>query len=77
MGGSCLSDNLKPISEGTEANLRTILYSVESMNLDHNRQSRARGKRLRVIHQTVLPVSLGLKDTVVRAYRTDPVQVRS
>ncbi|KAL4370577.1 hypothetical protein AHAS_Ahas06G0079700 [Arachis hypogaea] len=27
--------------------------------------------------QTAVPVSLELKDTVVRAYRTDPVQVRS
>ncbi|XLU18499.1 hypothetical protein S245_054565, partial [Arachis hypogaea] len=26
---------------------------------------------------TSVPVSLELKDTVVRAYRTDPVQVRS
>ncbi|XLU52971.1 hypothetical protein S245_047619, partial [Arachis hypogaea] len=29
------------------------------------------------IHQTLVPVSFELKDTVVRAYRTDPVQVRS
>ncbi|KAL7138032.1 hypothetical protein ABFS83_10G135600 [Erythranthe nasuta] len=29
------------------------------------------------IHQTWLPVSLEIKDTEVRAYRTDPVQVRS
>jgi len=29
------------------------------------------------IHQTAVPVSLELKDTDVRAYRTDPVQVRS
>ena len=29
------------------------------------------------IHQTEVPVSLELKDTEVRAYRTDPVQVRS
>ncbi|ESW33695.1 hypothetical protein PHAVU_001G090900 [Phaseolus vulgaris] len=29
------------------------------------------------IHQTSDPVSLELKDTEVRAYRTDPVQVRS
>jgi len=30
-----------------------------------------------LINQTWFPVSLELKDTVVRAYRTDPVQVRS
>ncbi|KEH27642.1 hypothetical protein MTR_5g024973 [Medicago truncatula] len=29
------------------------------------------------IHQTYVPVSLEIKDTVVRSYRTDPVQVRS
>ncbi|CAI8588518.1 unnamed protein product [Vicia faba] len=28
------------------------------------------------IHQTYVPVSFEIKDTVVRAYRTDPVQVR-
>ncbi|CAL5188248.1 unnamed protein product [Lathyrus oleraceus] len=33
--------------------------------------------RSRFIHQTYVPVSLEIKDTVVRAYRTDPVQVRS
>ena len=33
--------------------------------------------RSRFIHQTMVPVSLELKDTEVRAYRTDPVQVRS
>ncbi|CDP20466.1 unnamed protein product [Coffea canephora] len=34
-------------------------------------------KRSYFIHQTWFPVSLELKDTEVRAYRTDPVQVRS
>ncbi|AES81161.1 hypothetical protein MTR_7g089270 [Medicago truncatula] len=29
------------------------------------------------IIQTYVPVSLEIKDTVVRSYRTDPVQVRS
>ncbi|KAL4370587.1 hypothetical protein AHAS_Ahas06G0080700 [Arachis hypogaea] len=29
------------------------------------------------VDTTAVPVSLELKDTVVRAYRTDPVQVRS
>ena len=29
------------------------------------------------IHQTWSPASLEIKDTEVRAYRTDPVQVRS
>ena len=33
--------------------------------------------RSRFINQTWFPVSLELKDTEVRAYRTDPVQVRS
>ncbi|KAI4300599.1 hypothetical protein L6164_033956 [Bauhinia variegata] len=37
----------------------------------------ALASRYFLIHQALVPVSFELKDTKVRAYRTDPVQVRS
>ena len=41
----------------------------------HDIVNHALGKSARVIHQTVLSVSLELKETVVRTYRTEHVQV--
>ncbi|KAK8499536.1 hypothetical protein V6N12_011621 [Hibiscus sabdariffa] len=45
--------------------------------LSHPTSNHALMIQTHVINQTWNPVSLGLRDTEVRAYRTDPVQVRS
>ncbi|ONK76750.1 uncharacterized protein A4U43_C03F31720 [Asparagus officinalis] len=52
--------------------LRMILYSFDQESA--TTVNHALSPRPRVIHQTDWHVSLELKDTVVRAYRTDPVQ---
>ena len=58
--------------------LRTILYGRGRPKQDQpGAVNHALVKRSRFIHQTWEPVSLEVKDTEVRAYRTDPVQVRS
>ncbi|CAJ1790095.1 unnamed protein product [Sphenostylis stenocarpa] len=77
-----LSDNPVTIpSHGHDERLGTILYSqqyhcskekVIRPFINHDLITGAN-----VIHQTTVPVSLDLKDTEVRAYRTDPVQVSS
>ncbi|KAK9015618.1 hypothetical protein V6N11_006717 [Hibiscus sabdariffa] len=45
--------------------------------MSHQTSTHARITKLLIINQTSNPVSLELKNTEVRAYRTDPVQVRS
>ena len=61
-------------SRGTR--LRTILCGTTHPKMGET-NNHALITRSWIIHQTWYPVSLELKDTEVRAYRTDPVQVRS
>ncbi|XLT22974.1 hypothetical protein HN873_054266 [Arachis hypogaea] len=52
-------------------------FSVARQPCDHPTTVNAVRTILHCHRWTSVPVSLELKDTVVRAYRTDPVQVRS
>ncbi|PSS35318.1 Neuronal pentraxin receptor like [Actinidia chinensis var. chinensis] len=69
-----LSDNRLTIPTDREQ-LRTILYGPgRSEQGQPGAVNHALVKRSCFIHQTWEPVSLEVKDTEVRAYRTDPVQ---
>ena len=69
-----LSDNraTTPAGEPAENDPLQPWSSEEDLAVNH-----ALIARSWFIHQVWFPVSLELKDTEVRAYRTDPVQVRS
>ena len=56
--------------------LRTILHCLNGQ-LTKLAVNHALVMQSRFIHQTWSPASFEIKDTEVRAYRTDPVQVRS
>ncbi|KAK8712543.1 hypothetical protein V6N13_147780 [Hibiscus sabdariffa] len=63
-----------PASQGK---LRTILCGQGDPTLSHQTSNHALIIQPQFINQAWNPVSLELKETEVRAYRTDPVQVRS
>ncbi|KAI4352904.1 hypothetical protein L6164_007111 [Bauhinia variegata] len=63
-------------TSASHGRLRTILYDSDGLT-GHQINNHAPVNRSHLIHQALVPVSLKLKDTEVRAYRTDPVQVRS
>ncbi|GFY84743.1 hypothetical protein Acr_03g0015170 [Actinidia rufa] len=72
-----LSDDRLTIPTGRDQ-LTTILYGHGRSEQDQpGAVNHALVKRSCFIHQTWEPVSLEVEDTEVRAYRTDPVQVRS
>ncbi|KAK8546705.1 hypothetical protein V6N13_067900 [Hibiscus sabdariffa] len=72
-----LSDNCVTIP-ARHGKLRTILCGQRSAQVrEFKASNHALITQSGVINQTWNPVSLELKDTEVRAYRTDPVQVRS
>ena len=73
-----LSDNCKTTLARAEARTRNDpLLHLPPDNRAARVVNHALVKQSYFIHQTWFPVSLELKDTEVRAYRTDPVQVRS
>jgi len=49
----------------------------DSRRSHHRTVNHALITRSQILIQTYVPVSFEIKDTVVRSYRTDPVQVRS
>nr|ABN09802.1 hypothetical protein MtrDRAFT_AC167711g44v2 [Medicago truncatula] len=49
----------------------------DSRRSHHRTVNHALITRSQILIQIYVPVSLEIKDTVVRSYRTDPVQVRS
>ena len=62
----------------TEANPGTILYSHQITPIRRILAvNHALAQRSECINQTEVLASLLVKDAAVRAYRTDPVQVRS
>lgn len=76
--GRSLSDNCKTTLVHGKARTRNDpLLHCGPTNQAARAVNHALVKQSYFIHQTWFPVSLELKDTEVRAYRTDPVQVRS